>query len=375
VESVPLLRVFGCTVERERRFRTAVEMLRFRSFEAGFATLPMSILVLLFIEIGFTAMIIAGTALALFSTIVGPAFFVALIVGIRFFQSLADAADGYLRLRDAAPNISRVAELLDLPEAGGGEIAQARGGHALELDDVCFSFDRGPVLRNISCVFPERGLTAVVGRSGAGKTALAGVIAGLWDAESGTVSVGGADLWKMSPAERARLVSYVFQETYLFEDTVINNIRAGRAGVSDLEVRRAAKAANCDAIIERLPQGYETVLRAGGANLSLGERQRIAIARAFLSEAPILIFDESTASLDAVSEHAVHRAIETLAQEKTIVLITHRLGTVRNAKQILVLSRGELVESGSHERLLACKGEYAALWRAHERARLWRAAG
>jgi len=169
-------------------------------------------------------------------------------------------------------------------------------------------------------------------------------------------------------------VTLVFQDAAIIAGTIGENIAAGRTGATDAEVRAAARIANCDEFVSRLPNGYGTPLRAGAPNLSLGERQRIAIARALLGDAPIVVFDECTASLDPAAERAVHRAIEALARRAAVLLITHRLGTVRNVQRIVVLSCGRIVESGTHAALLTYGGEYARLWSAYEAARTWRPA-
>jgi ATP-binding cassette subfamily B protein len=218
-------------------------------------------------------------------------------------------------------------------------------------------------------------VTAIVGRSGAGKSALAGVLSGLWEPLEGRVTLGGAELSRLSPRARTAALALVFQDVALSEDTVRANLLAGHPGATEAELRRATSTAGCDEFVARLPEGDATVLRGGGAMLSAGERQRIAIARALLSEAPILIFDECTASLDAAAERAVHRAIAVLAGRKTVIVITHNLAAVRDAATIVVLADGRIVEAGRHDELVARGGEYAALWTASQRPIRWHRAG
>lgn len=372
VESVALLRAFGRTTERARRLAWALRELQIKAFETAIAPISFGVLALFFIEFGFAIALMVGTNLGATAGVAGARYLLALVIALAYFQTLFDALDGYLRLRDAGSNVREIERLLELDTVDAGS-TDAPEGRELVIDRVSFAYDRGPVLHDISYRFPL-GVTAIVGRSGAGKSALAGIIAGLWDPSDGNVFIGGVDLWKLSADARARTIALVFQDVYLTEDTIAKNIAAGRPGASDEDVRSAARTANCDEFVARLPEGYATVVRAGGTNLSLGERQRIAIARALLSHAPIMVFDECTASLDAATERAVHRAIETLAHHRTIVLITHRLGTVRHARHIVVLANGVVSETGTHESLLSGNGEYSRLWAAYERTRHWRAA-
>jgi ATP-binding cassette subfamily B protein len=300
-------------------------------------------------------------------------YILAFTIALAYFQTLFETLDGLLRLRDAGSHLAALEWLLALPAAAGNATAPA--GDDLALEGVSFAYDRGPVLRDVSFRFPQRAVTAVVGASGAGKSALANVISGVWEPSAGGVRAGGVDIGALSPHARTRTVGIVFQDAHLVEDTIVRNIATGRPGATRAEILEAGRVAGCDEFALRLPDGYDTPLFGGGANLSLGERQRIAIARMLLSPAPIVVLDECTASLDAAAERAVHRAIAALAGRKTVVLITHRLATVRHAAQIVVLAGGALVESGTHDELLKRDGEYARLWSAHERARFRRLAG
>ena len=374
VDSVALLRAFGRTAERARRLAWALRELQIKAFETSIAPIPFGTIALFFIEFGFAITVMIATGLGANTGFAAIRYLVALVVAIAYFQTLFDAVDGYLRLRDARSNLLELERLLELATFAGPAGVELPLGHELVIDRVSFAYDRGHVLSDISYRFPEAGVTAIVGRSGAGKSALAGIIAGLWAPSAGTVFVGGVDLGALSHDARTKLVALVFQDTSLREDTIWNNIAAGRPGATDEEIRAAARSANCDEFVTRLPHGYDTVLRAAGTNLSLGERQRIAIARALVSDVPIMVFDECTASLDAAAERAMHHVIESLAQCKTIVLITHRLGTIRNVRQIIVLANGAPAEIGTHESLVARKAEYWHLWSAYERARLWHSA-
>jgi ATP-binding cassette subfamily B protein len=374
VESVALLRTFGRTAERAQRLAWALQELKVKAFETSIAPIPFGVLALFFIEFGFAITVMVGTEANVASGgFVIARFVLAMLAALAYFQTLFDVADGYLRLRDARSTWSDVESLLERTVTPPGLAAVPRG-YVLAAHEVTFGYDRGPVLVDVSCRFAERGLTAIVGRSGAGKSALAGVLAGLNPPDSGTVSIGGVDLTALSAYDRARLVTVVFQDTELVAGTIAGNIAAGRPGATRAEICEAARIAACAAFIERLPEGYDTPLRAGAPTLSLGERQRIAIARALVGNAPVVIFDECTASLDPAAERAVHAAIEALAARTNVLLITHRLGTVRNAARIIVMADGRIVETGTHAALLGIGGEYAQLWSAYEAAHVWRVA-
>lgn len=229
----------------------------------------------------------------------------------------------------------------------------------VEFRDVHFSYGGRPVLDGVSFTVPEKTTTAVVGPSGGGKTTLCNLIARFWDADSGTVLVGGHDVREYKLDSLMQNLSMVFQNVYLFNDTVENNIKFGRPDATHEQVVEAAKKARCHKFITALPNGYDTVLGEGGGTLSGGEKQRISIARAILKDAPIIILDEATASVDPENEAELQTAIGALTHDKTIIMIAHRLKTVRNADQILVLDGGHIVQRGSHEDLMAQGGLYA----------------
>ena len=227
------------------------------------------------------------------------------------------------------------------------------------LDDVTFSVRPGQV-------------TALVGPSGGGKTTAACLIPRFWDVDSGSVSVGGVDVREMDTKDLMEQVAFVFQDTRLFKESLLENIRAARPQASREEVLSAAHAAQCDDILEKLPHGLDTVVGTKGVYLSGGEQQRIALARAILKDAPIVVLDEATAFADPENEHQIQKAFETLTKNKTVLMIAHRLSTVQDADNILVLSDGKISEQGSHESLLAEKGVYAAMWEDYQRSAQWK---
>jgi ATP-binding cassette subfamily B protein len=237
---------------------------------------------------------------------------------------------------------------------------------------VRFGYAATPVLDGVDLRIPAGSTTALVGPSGAGKTTVTKLVARFFDVDAGSVRIGGVDVREISTAELERNVSLVFQDTYLFDGSIEDNIRIGFPGASAQQVREAARRARVDTIAERLPGGWSARVGEGGRLLSGGERQRVAIARALVKDAPIVLLDEATSALDAANEAAVHEALAELGRGRTLLVIAHRLTTIAGADQIAVLDGGRVVEQGRHGELLAEGGRYARLWAERERARGWR---
>lgn len=280
------------------------------------------------------------------------------IVSFLVFAQIQSAGSSMAILRVASSAIDRANETDRIPEMDGDGQELSPHDHGIRFDDVRFSYGDREILHGITADLPDKTTTAVVGPSGSGKTTLCSLIARFWDVDGGSVKIGGRDVREYTLESLMDQISIVFQDVYLFEDTVENNIRFGRPGASREEVIEAAKKACCDEFIRELPNGYETVIGEGGASLSGGERQRISIARAILKDSPIILFDEVTANVDPENEDRLQKAIEELMKNKTILMIAHRLKTVRNADQILVLDRGRIVQRGRHETLMAQGGIY-----------------
>ena len=288
------------------------------------------------------------------------------------YQQLESAGSALSLLRVVCASIDEANETDAIPQLdeSGRDIVPTH--HDITFDRISFSYGERPLLRDISAEIPERSLTAIVGPSGSGKTTLCHLIARFWDVDAGTIAIGGHNVKEYTLASLMAQISIVFQRVYLFRDTIENNIRFGRPQASRAEVITAAKKAACHDFIMQLPNGYETMVGEGGATLSGGEKQRISIARAILKDAPIIIFDEATANVDPENEDRLQQAIEALTQDKTVIMIAHRLNTVRNAAQILVVADGRIVQRGTHEELIAADGIYADFIAAREIAVGWR---
>lgn len=242
----------------------------------------------------------------------------------------------------------------------------------VKFEHVSFSYNRKTeVLHNITFTARENTVTALIGPSGSGKSTIANLIARFWDVSDGSIRIGGKDIRNLNPDGLLNYISEVFQENTLLSDTIYNNIKAGREDATETEILAAAKAAHCHEFITQLPEGYQTQLSEGGNTLSGGEKQRIAIARAILKDAPILLLDESTASLDADNEQKINQALDRLMNGKTVFVIAHRLNTIRNADQIILLNNGKIEEKGTHAELFAKKGHYYQMVQEQEKAKKW----
>ena len=303
-------------------------------------------------RLGVATTILTGASLILSGKISFMVFFMFLMVITRIYapfdQSLALIAEMFMSQISA----SRINEIYDTPTAEGEQTFRP-ANHDITFENVGFAYDNHQVLDGVSFTAKEGEVTALVGPSGSGKSTCARLAARLWDATSGKITVGGIDISTVDPETLLTDYSVVFQDVVLFDDTVKENIRLGRHGASDEEVLAAAKAANCDEFVSKLPQGYDTPIGENGAKLSGGERQRISIARALLKNAPIVLLDEATASLDVENETKVQGALSRLLGGKTVLVIAHRMRTIEAADKIIVLKDGKVAEEGTPQELLA----------------------
>ena len=325
-------------------------------------------------RLGVATTILVGADLILSGQIDFMLLFLFLLVITRvyapFDQSLALIAEMFVSQVSA----DRMNEIYDTPVAEGTEVFAPKG-HDIVFDGVGFAYDEKKVLDGVSFTAKEGEVTALVGPSGSGKSTCARLAARLWDITEGTIKVGGVDISTVDPEVLLSDYSMVFQDVVLFDDTVMENIRLGKRGATDEEVRAAAKAANCEEFIRRLPQGYDTPIGENGAKLSGGERQRISIARALLKNAPIVLLDEATASLDVENETKVQGALSRLLVGKTVLVIAHRMRTVAGADHIVVLENGRVVEQGTPAELMQKDGLYHRMVELQSQSAQWQLNG
>ena len=322
-------------------------------------------------RLGVATTILVGASLILSGQIDFMLLFLFLLVITRIYapfdQSLALIAEMFVSQVSA----DRMNEIYDTPAAEGSE-AFKPNGHDIVFDHVGFAYDQKDVLQDVSFTAKEGEITALVGPSGSGKSTCARLAARLWDVTRGSIQVGGVDISTVDPEVLLSDYSMVFQDVVLFDDTVMENIRLGKHGATDEEVLAAAKAANCDEFVRRLPKGYGTPIGENGAKLSGGERQRISIARALLKDAPIVLLDEATASLDVENETRVQEALSRLLAGKTVLVIAHRMRTVEAADKIVVLADGKAAEQGSPTELMEKGGLFRRMVELQRQSASWK---
>ncbi len=297
-----------------------------------------------------------------------------LLCSFMVFESLDLAGIYTALLKIIGKGVDLANEILDTPQMDIDGDAIKPGNRDIHLEHVSFAYENRKIIDDVTLDIKENTATAIVGPSGGGKTTLTSLISRFWDVQEGEVTLGGRNVKDYSFDSLMENFSFVFQRVYLFEDTIANNIRFGKPNASMEEVIRAAKKAACHDFIMALPDGYETVVGEGGATLSGGEKQRIAIARAIMKDAPIIILDEATANVDPENEKELTEAIENLTREKTIIMIAHRLKTVRHADQIIVVDKGKIVQRGRHEELIRKEGIYRNFVSGRRQAVSWKLA-
>ena len=281
-----------------------------------------------------------------------------LFAAFLVYSQMDGLASNIALLRIVDTSLEQVESVLHIPKMPGNEAVNKIQNYDIELQNISFGYDKRPIIQDVSLKIPERSVTAIVGPSGSGKTTLCNLIARFWDVQKGDILIGGKNVKDIEPDELMKLMSIVFQNVYLFHDTIENNIKFGRPDATHEAVVEAARRACCHDFIEKLPNAYQTVIGEGGSTLSGGEKQRISIARAILKDAPIVILDEATSSVDPENQHILLTAINELTKGKTLIIIAHRLSTIRNADQIVVLDGGRIVQQGTHKTLIQQDGVY-----------------
>lgn len=370
--TIKLLKSYDMIGDKFATMDEAMLRLKKMSFRAEVWTgIPIQVF-LFCLDVGYLMMLSAAAHMWAAGSLSIETLFSFAVIGFYFYEPIKTLGTMLVEFRYMSISTKRIGEIFETSEPSYNEVQKLPQKNNVCFDNVCFGYNQNAVLQKISCILPECSMTALVGPSGSGKTTMTSLIARFWDVQSGEVRIGGVPLTELEPDNLLSKLSMVFQDVYLFNDTIANNIRVGNLKASDEEVRRAAKLARCDEFIQDLSAGYETMVSEGGNSLSGGEKQRLSIARAILKDAPIVMLDEATASLDPENEAEIQEAIENLVRDKTLIVIAHKFKSIEHANQILVLDQGKILERGQHQELVNSNGLYARLWREQQRARGWK---
>lgn len=359
VQGMGVVKSFNLSGKGDKRLQDALEFNRKSNLDMEKLMTPYTMLQELVLQIAGIAMMAVSVICWADGTISLANALMCIVMSFLVFGQIKLFGMGISMLRLTSESIDRTMQTEEMEQMDEKGKAFSPEGHGVEFKNVHFSYENKEILHGINAAIPDKTTTAVIGPSGSGKTTLCNLIARFWDVDSGSITIGGHDVREYTLESLMDQISMVFQNVYLFADTIENNIKFGRPQATHAEVVEAARKACCADFIEALPDGYDTVIGEGGASLSGGEKQRISIARAMLKDAPIVILDEATANVDPENEDRLQKAIEELTRDKTIIMIAHRLKTVRNADQILVVDEGRIVQKGKHEELIGQKGIYA----------------
>lgn len=372
VQGLAVLRSCGMETGTSRTLHAQIDALAEHQTRAHRRNATGSLAIASIVELGIQLVFIAGVVWVVKGTLDPALLAAAMILMTRFAEPLATFVSytAVLALMGAA--LERIDALLRIPPLSEPAQEKRPDGVDIAFNGVSFHYQQNPnnALSAVSFRLPSRGMTALVGSSGSGKSTLARLLLRHADPQEGTILIGGVDIRQMSTEGLNRLIAVVFQDVYLFDDTLLENIRIARPEATQQEIETAAADAQCLEFIQRLPDGWQTPMGEMGAMLSGGERQRVSIARALLKNAPIVILDEPTASLDSGSERAVQRAIDNLMRDRVVIVIAHRLSTLIGADRILVMEAGRVVEQGTYAQLQAKNGRWRALWQAQQQARI-----
>lgn len=372
IQGMSVVRAFRGSRAAEKTMNEAIGQTEQKNFKLERKRIPYNVLEQIVLRVAAVAAILLSVWLFLHGSM---SLFTCLMMTVSAFlvySELESAGEMFFMLPMIDASISQVDAIDQAPRMDEGGSVRTPQSRDITFDHVDFSYGERKIIQDVSFTVPEGTTTAIVGPSGSGKTTLTSLMARFWDVDSGSVKLGGIDVEDYALDSLMSNFSMVFQTVYLFNDSIENNIKFGKPDATHEEVVAAAKAARCHDFISALPEGYDTVIGEGGATLSGGERQRLSIARAMLKDAPIVILDEATANVDPENEADLQEAIEALTGGKTIIMIAHRLKTVRRANQILVLEHGRITQRGTHEQLMQEPGIYADFIRARQKAVNWK---
>ncbi len=371
VQGISVIKSFNMSGERANRIKAAIDSTKDHSIDFEVSLLKPTLFYKICFAVGISLTILVAAFLAIGGEL-SLSFAIAMFI---FIFTIYTPAMGFAslssQLRIMEAGLDRYEVLNNLEETEESTEKTSVTSYDITFENVSFSYDEEKILEQISFTAKERSVTALVGPSGGGKTTIANLIMRFWDVGEGSVSIGGTDIRQMNSADLLSKISVVFQDVHLFNDTIENNIRFGKPAATKEEIVEASCKAKCHDFIMSLPKGYDTVVGENGSLLSGGERQRVSIARAMLKDAPIIILDEATASVDPDNEIDIQHAIGALIQDKTLIMIAHRLSTIQYADQILVIENKHISECGTHKELLEKHGRYASLWQKRQKASGW----
>lgn len=366
------IKAFNLHGSKFERLQKSFSELKRISIKQEAASGPSVMLGIWCLNAGIALIMVTGVSFVVNGTLALPSFLVFVILGTRMYDPMTKFMVQFVEMSYFAISAKRLEEIHNTKPLPEPETAEPPSSCEIEFDKVWFHYHETDVLKDVSFKIPEHSMTALVGHSGSGKSTITRLIARFWDVNRGQVKVGGKSVTEYKAGDLLSQISMVFQDVYLFNDTILNNIKVGRADATMDEVLDAAEKASCREFIKKLPNGFDTMVGEGGATLSGGEKQRISIARAILKNAPIILLDEATASLDPENELYIQDAISELIKDRTIIVIAHRLSTITHADQILVLNQGEIAERGTHEKLLEADGVYSRMWNEQKYAHNWK---
>lgn len=372
IKAMPVVKSFNLTGEGDEKVRNAIEDSANSNLSMEKAITPYLIAQNLTLQLFSVIMIIFALKFYISGTMSLSNVVMTIIMSFTVFNQISLAGSQTATLRVVSSSIDEANQLYNMPAMDiEGKMFDVKD-FDIRFQNVDFSYNSQEVLKDINCLIPENKLTAIVGPSGSGKTTMCNLISRFWDVNRGSVKIGGIDVRDLKLENLMSNISMVFQRVYLFEDSIENNIKFGNQDATKEEVIEAAKKASCHDFIMKLPEKYDTIIGEGGASLSGGEKQRISIARAMLKNANIIIFDEATANVDPENEDKLQNAIENLTRDKTVIMIAHRLKTIENVDQIIVLNEGKIENIGIHKDLVKTEGTYKKFVELRSKAENWK---
>ena len=363
ISGMELFKSYNLAGEKFKRLKDSFNDLKKESINTEIALAPYILIFQLTVDISFALLLLASTQFFISGSINKIMFFSYIIIGLSLSNILKAFSGQYVFFQYMKLATDKLINVYNEKEISYEFEVMPFKNYDIKFENVSFSYEKDkPVLKNISFEAKQGTSTALVGSSGSGKTTVTNLIARFWDCQSGIISIDGTDITKIYPEELLTNISMIFQDVYLVNDTIENNIKLGKPDATHEEVVKAAKNASCHEFITELENSYDTVVGEGGSTLSGGEKQRISIARALLKDTPIILLDEATASLDADNEHEIRKSLDKLIKNKTVITIAHKLNTIKNYDQIIVMSNGIIEEKGTHEELMKNKKRYYEMY-------------